>query len=53
VTAIDSDGNTTQADSGTWWVIEGQARVFIPIVYGPWWVTEGQARVFIPIAYRP
>jgi alpha-tubulin suppressor-like RCC1 family protein len=35
VTAIGSDGNTTQADSGTWWVIEGQARVFIPIVYRP------------------
>jgi alpha-tubulin suppressor-like RCC1 family protein len=35
VTAIDSDGNTTQADSGTWWVIEGQPRVFIPIVHRP------------------
>jgi hypothetical protein len=35
VTAIDSNGNTTQADSGTWWVIKGQSRVFIPIVYRP------------------
>jgi alpha-tubulin suppressor-like RCC1 family protein len=35
VTAIDSDGNTTQADGGTWWVMEGQPRVFIPIVMRP------------------
>jgi hypothetical protein len=33
VTAIDIDGNTTQADSGTWWVIEGRVGVFVPIVY--------------------
>jgi hypothetical protein len=35
VTAIGGDGSTAQADGGTWWVIEAQPRVFIPIVYRP------------------
>ena len=35
VTAIDSNGNTTQANSGQWWIIEARPRAFIPIVMQP------------------